>query len=216
MSSIKRIWIVSEYTRGNQNSTGYFWEKLIDHFQAKGLEVKVITVANSDKKPKGSSIIERVVSKTVTAVRLARAVLKNVQKGDVVFSGTNPESLLFLLALLKKIKVFRWNVLVHDVFPENLISAKITDENRLGYRIIKSVFDWVYSQPSKLFVIGRDMKLLVDEKTGKPEKSHFIPNWVDSEAIVPKKKNESEIIKNLGWQEKTVFQFFGNIGRVQG
>ncbi|QOF81791.1 glycosyltransferase family 4 protein [Variovorax sp. 38R] len=152
----------------------------------------------------------------MAAAKLAWATGRKAQKGDIVFSGTNPETLLFVLALLRKLIRFRWYVLVHDVFPENLVPAGILKKESVYFRILKTIFDWVYAQPDRLFVIGRDMKELVDEKTGNPARSFFVHNWVDADQIFSLAKKKSKLIKSLGWEEKTVFQFFGNMGRVQG
>lgn len=210
------IWVVSEYTSAQQNSTGYFWERAIDQLTADGMGVKIITLKKEVGNSKKSSIFHRLFAKCLAAVNLAWSVAQRVRRGETVFSGTNPEILFFLLALLKPVIGFRWHVLVHDVFPENLIPAEILKKENFLYRMLKLIFDWVYAQPDQLFVIGRDMKFLVDEKTRLPERSFFIHNWVDSGKVVPSPKADSELVKNLGWENKTVFQFFGNIGRVQG
>jgi glycosyltransferase involved in cell wall biosynthesis len=65
-------------------------------------------------------------------------------------------------------------------------------------------------------VIGRDMQKLIESKIGKADKVHYIPNWVDENDIEPSNRSASEIIKSLNWEDKIVFQFFGNFGRVQG
>ena len=42
-------------------------------------------------------------------------------------------------------------------------------------------------------------------------------NWVSSRDVVAMSKKESWIIQDCGWEENTVvFQFFGNLGRLQG
>lgn len=213
---MSKIWVVSEYTSSKQNSTGYFWEKAIHQLRADRLQVDVLTLKEAIKNTTKKSIIRRAGAKLAVAAKLAWATGRNARKSDIVFSGTNPETLLFVLALLRKIIKFRWYVLVHDVFPENLIPAGILKKESMPYRILKAIFDWVYGQPDRLFVIGRDMKELVDKKTKKPSRSIFVHNWVDSNQIYPISKKDSKLIEDLKWKEKTVFQFFGNMGRVQG
>ena len=213
---MSKIWVVSEYTSSKQNSTGYFWEKAIHQLKSDGLQVDVLTLKEAVKNTTKKSIVERAGAKLMAAAKLAWATGRKAQKGDIVFSGTNPETLLFVLALLRKLIRFRWYVLVHDVFPENLVPAGILKKESVYFRILKTIFDWVYAQPDRLFVIGRDMKELVDEKTGNPARSFFVHNWVDADQIFSLAKKKSKLIKSLGWEEKTVFQFFGNMGRVQG
>jgi glycosyltransferase involved in cell wall biosynthesis len=53
-------------------------------------------------------------------------------------------------------------------------------------------------------------------KVSQPEKVVFIPNWADELEVYPLSRSEAPFIETLGWKDKVVFQFFGNIGRVQG
>lgn len=211
-----KFFIVSEYTSSAQNSTGYFWEKAFNRLIDDGLQVEVITLERSTKDSVRRNILARALAKLRVASKLAWLTVSKARRGDIVFSGTNPETLLLILALFKNIFGFRLYVLVHDVFPENLIPAGVLTQRNPLYQAMKAVFDWVYAQPDKLFLIGRDMKSLVDQKTKRANRSVFVHNWVESEPIIPIKKSESGIIKDLNWENKTVFQFFGNIGRLQG
>lgn len=213
---MSKIWVVSEYTSSIQNSTGYFWEKAIQQLKVDGLQVDVLTLKEEVKNSTKKSIIKRVGGKLMAAVKLAWVTGRKARKGDIVFSGTNPETLFFALSLLRRLIGFRWYVLVHDVFPENLIPAGVLKKESTSFRVLKATFDWVYAQPDRLFVIGRDMKELVDKKTKKPARNFFIHNWVDANQIFPIAKRDSKMIKSLGWEGKIVFQFFGNMGRVQG
>lgn len=213
---MSKIWVVSEYTSSKQNSTGYFWEKAIHQLKADGLQVDVLTLKEAVENTTKKSIVKRAGAKLMAAAKLAWITGRKARKGDVVFSGTNPETLLFALSVLRRLIGFRWYVLVHDIFPENLIPAGIIKKENIFYKLLKVIFDWVYGQPDRLFVIGRDMKELIDKKTGKPARSFFVHNWVDADQVFPIPKKNSKLIKSLGWEEKTVFQFFGNMGRVQG
>ena len=60
------------------------------------------------------------------------------------------------------------------------------------------------------------MEKLISLKIKNASKVIFLPNWVDEKDVNPIIKDKSRIINQLQWQEKIVFQFFGNIGRLQG
>ena len=118
--------------------------------------------------------------------------------------------------LANKMIGFKWVLLVHDVFPENLVAAKVLKKNNFIYKLLKKVFDIFYAAPEKLIVIGEDMKDLIDQKT-KKKNSIVIQNWIDENDIKVESRQENEILRKLNWQtEAPIFQFFGNIGRVQG
>ena len=105
-------------------------------------------------------------------------------------------------------------MLVHDVFPENLIAANVLKPNNFFYKILKFFFDKFYAAADKRIVIGKDMKELIDDKVERSD-SIIIQNWIDHHDIEVQEKNN--ILNALNWQrEQPVFYFFGNIGRVQG
>jgi glycosyltransferase involved in cell wall biosynthesis len=86
----------------------------------------------------------------------------------------------------------------------------------MTFKLLRRYFNWIYRSADIVFVIGRDMKELIQNKIGQADGIHYIPNWVDQDDIKPSNRNDSEILKSLGWEDKIVFQFFGNFGRVQG
>ncbi|WP_432208803.1 glycosyltransferase family 4 protein, partial [Acinetobacter variabilis] len=119
------------------------------------------------------------------------------------------------MAILKIFKPFKWYLLVHDVFPQNLVPAGILKKNSIIFKFLNSIFNIVYMQADHIIVIGRDMEKVLREKKYKKEIT-VIPNWVDFGEIELLDKNDSPFIKKLNWENDIVFQFFGNIGRVQG
>ncbi len=90
--------------------------------------------------------------------------LQVVKKDSIVFTGTTPILLLFVLFIIKKFLNFRWILLVHDVFPENLAAAKILKKDHFLFKILKSLFDRIYASADEVIVIGKDMKELVHQK----------------------------------------------------
>jgi glycosyltransferase involved in cell wall biosynthesis len=212
---VKNIKIISEFVYKHQNSTGYFWEIAINFLIDNGKKIDVITDHELENKIAKKFILKRIINKLVISFRLVYKGCLKIKPGDIVLSGTNPELLLLFLSILKKFIPFRWVVVVHDVFPENLVPAGIMTRNAASYKLIKYLFDWVFRQADKFIVIGRDMKTLVDGKTNQPAKSIYVRNWVNSEDVVVCDRNESDLILRLNLQEKIVFQYFGNIGRLQ-
>lgn len=75
---------------------------------------------------------------------------------------------------LKKKKQINYAILVHDVFPENTLSARIIKSNKsVVYKILKKLFDEAYCCADNLIVCGRDMKELIKEKTNKDKNSEI-------------------------------------------
>lgn len=139
--------------------------------------------------------------------RLYSLAKSNIKKDDKVLMVTNPAPLVLLMARLKRKIGFEWNVLVHDVFPENTKPAGL---NLPLYGLFKHLFDKAYSKADQLIAIGRDMADVLGNKIkdcseNKPKIS-IIENWADIEGITPQSMPEGNI----------VLEYAGNIGRVQG
>ena len=227
---MKKTYLVTEYYHSNQNTTGYLFHKLYIHLKkVYGSELCLIikedknndvidpeSIIVKDLNLNKKSLIQRLFFELIISFRFFIKILKNVKKQDLVFTGTTPIFLLVVIYFAKKMIGFKWVLLVHDVFPENLVSAKVLKKENFLYKILKKVFDVFYATPEKLIVIGQDMKNLVDTKTNQSN-SVVIQNWIDENDIEVEEKSSNEILKKLNWEnESPVFQFFGNIGRVQG
>lgn len=227
---MKKTYLLTEYFHQNQNTTGYLFHKLFIHLKKiygsdlsliikedkdnDVIDLDSIIVKNSNLNKK--NLIQRLFFEFIISFRFFVQIVKNVKKDDLVFTGTTPIFLLVVVFLAKKIIGFKWVLLVHDVFPENLVAAKVLKKDNFVYRLLKKIFDKFYASADKLIVIGQDMKDLVDAKTQKTN-SVVIQNWIDEHDIQVQEKGSNEILKKLNWEnESPVFQFFGNIGRVQG
>lgn len=229
-----KIFVVSEYVYLSQNSTGYFWSKVIDkvgqHFNGvsviaptsneqgcKKSEIPSVSYMEfSSRKFNKNKLVSRLIGQAFQCMGFSRHMIRQVRRGDIVLSGTNPALLLFLLPVIKTFIGFRWCLLVHDVFPENLVPAGILRESSLSYRLFRKLFNLIYSRADHMIVIGRDMKELMSKKTGHDANITVIQSWVSDRDVFPGKRIDSEILDRMGWRDRIVFQFFGSIGRVQG
>ena len=140
-----------------------------------------------------------------------------IKKEDKVFVISNPAFITPLYAFLKWFKGFNYILLMHDVFPENLITGGYIQENNFLYHLTKKFFLKSRRAADKIIVIGRDMKglLLQGYSISRAEDIVIIPNWADAENIFPQPYHENEIIKTLQLQEKIVILFAGNHGVLQ-
>ncbi len=226
------IFIVSEYVDPKVNSTGYYWAKIINGVSTSFPNVAVICPKNSqtenpfeaskvtvypisESSYKKNHLIFRLFGLLNLSFKFIVKILQKVRMNDLIFSGTNPIFLLLCIALSKKFIRFKWLLLVHDVFPNNLAAAGILKKSNLFYQLLDHIFSWAYQSADALIVIGRDMEALFKKKliTGKLT---YQPNWVNKNEITPINRSQSTLIQGLGWQDKIVFQFFGNAGRLQG
>lgn len=231
---MKKVLVISEFILPEQNSTGYFWYKIIQKMAQSAItdDISVIAPVNEqdvvkyfDKKVNlnlfsspeynKNSLASRVWGQVKQTYLFYKKIKGNLHAGTKIVSGTNPLFLMVLIAILKIFKPFQWHLLVHDVFPQNLVPAGLLKKHSIIYKILNTIFNLIYAQADHIIVIGRDMETILRQKKYKKAIT-VIPNWVDFKEIELLNKNDSELIKKLNWEKDIVFQFFGNIGRVQG
>ena len=227
----KTIWIITEYYYPDENTTSYLLG-LIAEGLTKYHNVNVITstpgnkdeIKNSVKiyRAKNSSFNKndlylRIIKHIICGLFLFLKARKLIKRGDEVFVVTDPATSVFFIRLLKIFIPFKLTFMVHDLFPENLLIINAIKESNLIYKIILGLFHWAYKDADRLFVIGRDMKALIEKKLKTQCPPIFIvPNFADVNIIVPMPREENLIIKNNGLENKFVLLFTGNIGRLQG
>src|SRR5690606_34061316 len=225
-----KIYLITEYYHENQNTTGYLLGKLYN-FLNKQSDIDLVLIAKKDElcpqynnayfitstKVNKESLLKRFLYEAIISLKFLFAILKNVKKGSTVFTGTTPIFILMIIFFAKKIIGFKWILLVHDVFPENLIAANILKNKSYFYKFLKYFFDKIYKSADQVIVIGDDMKELVYGKTGL-NNIHVVQSWIDYDDIKIQEKSENKILKQLNWHNRdtVVFEFFGNIGRLQG
>lgn len=232
----RRIWIVTELFYPEETAVAFIFTRIAQHL-SKSYRVCVICgpefydtkkktfidkielsgdieifrtkSLNLDK----NLLIQRTIKITILSIRMGRLMCKYISKEDIVVLATNPALLLLFVRFIKYFKKFQLHILVHDVFPENAIPAKIFKNSKsVIYKILKFLFDRAYSSGDHLIVIGRDMKLVISNKINS-SKDHpsisVVPNWSNPEvfSFINIEHKNANII-NL--------QYAGNIGRVQG
>lgn len=237
---MQKLWIATELFYPEETSTSYILTKIANKLTDKYSVEVVCGDPVYDKNVKSESFVlnpsvsvhrvkgfkvnkNSLISRTFRFFFLSFAIFfylfKKVKKGDRVFLVTNPAPLILLIVILKRLKKIQMVILVHDVFPENTIPAGIfKSKNSLPYRLLKKIFDNAYSKSDELIVLGRDMYEIIREKTKRfanPARITIIENWGDTKNIIPLPKNT--VFENTSrMKDKIVFQYAGNMGRVQG
>ena len=182
---MQRIWILSELFYPDETSTSFILTKIANHM-AKKARVQVITASTDNAQPSASfslnplikvkrvqkwlenknNLLIRFINFIHISIALTYILAKKVKKNAKVFIVTNPVPLILLVTMLKKITPFKLYVLVHDVFPENTISAGIIKKRTgISYRLMSKAFTWAYLQTDKIIVLGRDMREVFIKKS---------------------------------------------------
>lgn len=231
---MKKYWVITEFYYPNGNTTSYIMTKI-----AEGLgnyaDVNVITSTKSTNNQNLAERINnvsvyrvkdsdfdknifprRIIKLTLLGLRLFFKSANLVKKNDTVLVVTNPATIIIFMRILKIFKKFNLIILIHDVFPENLVVAKVLRSSNLLFKITLGLFNQAYTKADKLIVIGRDMCSFIENKLGaKCPPIVYIPNFADVNEIQPRPKKSNRILNESGLTDKFVILFTGNIGRAQ-
>jgi len=227
---MRKYWFISEYYWPNNISTGNIITEIIDEF-TKDNQASIISVGFNKIRERNkntytlrikegfrlnkNNFFQRGLRLLNFSVKLSIAVIKNIRRGDVIVTVTNPAFFLIFLAVFKRIRKFKYIIIAHDIFPENLVAGQYISCNSLLYKIIKCVFDYAYNKADIVIACGRDMQSTIKDKVTFKEKVHFIPNFAVTNMLYPIEKKDNRIVKKLKLENKFVVLFTGNIGRMQ-
>ena len=238
---MKKLWVISEFYYPIVTSTGYYMTEIAEYLAAKGIEVHVIctNACYNEKLPQfdiakeeihnnvfihrtltgtidKNNFFKRTIRLLISSFRLFFKIVHKVSRGDVILIVTNPAFLLLAMPFVKFLKRTRYVLLVHDIFPENVLSIGKIKQSSYGYRVLKKIFDWAYSKADTCISIGRDMTEVIQSKTENSKSIVYIPNWADIVNVYPKAKEATCYYQQLNLEDKFIFQFAGNLGQVQG
>jgi glycosyltransferase involved in cell wall biosynthesis len=242
MSGMRKLWIVTELFYPDETSTSYILSKIANRLTDK-YDVNVITGSALYQKNKAvdstdfqldnrinlirvdiretdkNNLLKRTLKLISSSVNLTFTLWRNAARTDKVLIVTNPAPLLILTGLLKRLIKFELTILVHDVFPENTIPAKvIQSKSSMIYRLLLPVFNRAYASADSLIVLGRDMENVVHNKLKHSKKTPavvIVENWADTGSIMSAPQ-ENSLIQKRHSESKITIQYAGNIGRAQG
>jgi glycosyltransferase involved in cell wall biosynthesis len=230
-----RIVFNSELFYPNQTSTAYYITEIVravakeTHrnvivFCATDLEnygeisqFNNLTIHRIDKgKGNKNRLLARILKFMRISLKMGISLFFLIHNHDTLFCVTNPPFALLFCAFLKKIRKIRFILLVYDVFPENLVAIGLLKNTSILYRFSKLIYDWGYKSADNVISIGRDVTDILIKKGVSYEQITQISNWSDPSEIKYLPKEENAIIIKYGLENKRVFLFAGNFGRVQG
>ena len=139
----------------------------------------------------------------------------NIQSDVIVVNSTPPINGLIAI-LLKKIKKIPVVYILQDVFPDSMVTAKMTKEGSLIWKIGRKLEDFTYKNVDEIIVISEDFKSNLIRKGVQKEKINIVSNWVEERKIKPIPKDENILIKELNLDKDNFYVVYaGNLGNAQ-
>lgn len=135
---------------------------------------------------------------------------------DLIFVGSTPPFLGLIAASIKKKKKIPFVYNVQDIFPDSMVTAGVTKEGSLLWKIGNRIANKTYRNADKIIVISEEMRDNLLAKGVPAEKIEIVYNWVDEEVIRPVQREENRLIEELNiprYDFSVVYA--GNLGRAQ-
>jgi len=232
---LAKLWVVSEVFYPEETSTGYYLTEIAEGLST-DFDVKVLCgqpnySIRGTRAPKKEShegveifraagttlnknvIIFRLINMLTLGVSMFFHGLKRFRRGDNVLVVTTPPSMPFIVALTSLLKGATYNLLIHDLYPQVLVAVGKARSDSSVVKVIEFFNRWLYKHAKAIIVVGRDMKQLVQAKSsGFDVPISVIPNWAELEDVQPQSRDNNQLIRELGLQNKIVILHAGNIG----
>jgi glycosyltransferase involved in cell wall biosynthesis len=145
-------------------------------------------------------------------IALARSLFD--RRPDVVICMTDPPIVGDVALLVAR--RFRVPLLVisEDVFPEIAVELKRL-ESRLLVGALRQLVRLYLKRTDRIVAIGETMRVRLIAKGASPERIDVIPNWVDTNVLIPQAR-DNEWAREQGLIGKFVVMHSGNVGHAQG
>lgn len=228
----RKIWVLTELYWPSITSTGFILTKIAEGL-AEENDVAVITGppvydGKFDKYPlkedrnhvaitriklpylSKNSVIKRTLRLFLLSIRIFLKSCSLIKANSTLLLVTTPVTMVFIAAILQKFKRgLRSIVVIHDVYPDNMVVAGLIEPNGFQFRILDKAFRWAIAQIETVVVLGRDMQAVLERKGH--QNIRIIENWAEPSVLRPPIETNDDQTRS-----KTTFLFAGNIGRLQG
>ncbi|NOT49261.1 MAG: glycosyltransferase family 4 protein, partial [Acidobacteria bacterium] len=137
-------------------------------------------------------------------------------KCDVIYVWHPPLTIGIAALLISKIKRVPFVYDVQDIWGSFTVLSGMVREGGLAIRAIRTIEKFVARRSSHTIVqtaAGRDY---FTERGVTATKISILPHWIDEEMFGAQTEDAQNIREEMGWQNKFVVLFAGNLGIVQG
>ena len=132
---------------------------------------------------------------------------------DVVLCMTDPPIIADVALVVARRFRAPLVVISQDVFPEIAVELKRL-ENPLVVGVLRALIGFYLRRADRVVAIGERMRQRLETKGAPSARLNVIPNWVDTDALVPQPK-ENEWAREHGLSGRFVVMHSGNVGHAQ-
>ncbi len=132
---------------------------------------------------------------------------------DVMYVWHPPLTVGVSAWVISKLKRAPYVYDVQDLWPESAIASGLMRPGRL-VDLLYVLADWVYRRAPAILVVSRAAATYLAGRGVDPDKMAVANHWVDTTAFA--RESMRDVRGELGWTDKFVVMFAGNLGTVQG
>lgn len=146
-------------------------------------------------------------------VAACRKQVRLLPQPDVVVFETDPFLLPFVADRFRRRSNCHMVGYLQDVYPDVAVALGKVSNNRVIRKLRTKLFE-IYRRCSRMVVLSKDMKQLLLDGDIAEENTAIIPNWADTQQIVPIETG-NQFREKFGLQNKFVAMYSGNLGLTQ-
>jgi colanic acid biosynthesis glycosyl transferase WcaI len=187
--------VVSQHYPPDPSTTAAIMAKISEHLAAEAPVLVLSGTAGSaangstaakqpavveikNRMPAKAALLKRAAAEACFAVRVFVALLKRLQRGDVVVTVTAPIMLPYAVAAAARLKRARSVLIMHDLYPDVLVMAGLLKPGSISARAMRGANALMFRVLDAVVIIGRDTETLLLRYGGvTSDKIRFIPNW---------------------------------------
>jgi glycosyltransferase involved in cell wall biosynthesis len=173
-----------------------------------GVRIRRVRHTRFDK----ASFVGRLSNMLTFQVAASCAAL-TAPRAEVVIVETDPPFLCLLGRILQLVRGSRLVCYLQDIYPDVAVALGKLRKG-LAARLLRAAFFHVYRRSDAIVVLSRDMRELLIAGGVQPGIMQIVPNWIDTQAVSPIKRN-NRFRRIHGLENKFVVMYSGNMGLSQ-
>jgi colanic acid biosynthesis glycosyl transferase WcaI len=164
------------------------------------------------KARRGANLVERAFRAVQNTIAIYRAAKK--LKADVYILCSKPAYLGLVGARLSRRA--RTVYILQEIFPDNLVAAGRYTEWHPVVRFCRRMEQHIYRRNSAFITLSEEMKRTLVARGVEPEKIAVIPNWADTEAILPILREDNALFDEFNLPRDGFYAVYaGTLGFLQ-
>jgi glycosyltransferase involved in cell wall biosynthesis len=105
-----------------------------------------------------------------------------------------------------------FKILIYDIYPDALVEFGFFRKSFWIIRLWENANRRVFSRAHKVYTLTEEMKHRVGKYVAS-NKIKVVPIWTDNDFLKPLPKSENPFVKEMGWENKFVVMYSGNLGK---